>query len=195
MVVNIADGTIAQRIDYDEFGNVTADSNPGFQPFGFAGGLYDADTGLVRFGARDYDAMAGRWTGKDPIRFEGGTTNLFEYANSDPVNQMDPQGLNPLLAGVCATPLGAPVCAAAADGTLALLGALFYAAKQCMNDRPTDPCEFQREVYWGGKTKTCMYSCGPTTATFMQCKDKACFPIGPNGLVDTTDAPKTADDC
>ena len=24
--------------------------------FGFAGGLYDDDTGLVRFGTRDYDA-------------------------------------------------------------------------------------------------------------------------------------------
>jgi hypothetical protein len=34
---------------------VTADTNPGFQPFGFAGGLYDQDTKLVRFGARDYD--------------------------------------------------------------------------------------------------------------------------------------------
>ncbi|HET8934091.1 MAG TPA: RHS repeat-associated core domain-containing protein [Polyangiales bacterium] len=48
-----------------EFGVVLNDSNPGFQPFGFAGGLYDADTGLVRFGERDYDALTGRWTKKD----------------------------------------------------------------------------------------------------------------------------------
>jgi RHS repeat-associated protein len=52
-----------QRIDYDEFGVVTNDNNAGFQPFGFAGGLYDADTKLVRFGARDYDAEAGRCIG------------------------------------------------------------------------------------------------------------------------------------
>ena len=52
---------IAQRIDYDEWGNVLADSSPGFQPFGFAGGLYDRDTGLTRFDARDYDASTGRW--------------------------------------------------------------------------------------------------------------------------------------
>jgi RHS repeat-associated protein len=50
---------------------VTADSNPGFQPFGFAGGLYDPDTGLVRFGARDYDAAAGRWTANDPRGLAG----------------------------------------------------------------------------------------------------------------------------
>ena len=34
------------------------------QPFGFAGGLYDAETKLVRFGARDYDAGTGRWTSR-----------------------------------------------------------------------------------------------------------------------------------
>ncbi len=43
------------RLDYDEFGRVLLDTNPGFQPFGFAGGHYDPDTQLVRFGARDYD--------------------------------------------------------------------------------------------------------------------------------------------
>jgi RHS repeat-associated protein len=94
IVINTASGVIAQRLDYDEFGNVTVDSNIGFQPFGFAGGLYDADTGLVRFGARDYDAFAGRWTVKDPIRFAGGDTNLFGYVISDPQNAIDPTGLD-----------------------------------------------------------------------------------------------------
>ena len=41
-------------------------------PFGFAGGLHDRDTNLVRFGARDYDPSIGRWTAKDPIDFAGG---------------------------------------------------------------------------------------------------------------------------
>jgi uncharacterized protein RhaS with RHS repeats len=67
LVVNTADGTVAQRMDYDEWGRVIQDTNPGFQPFGYAGGLYDRDTGLVRFGARDYDPETGRWTAKDPI--------------------------------------------------------------------------------------------------------------------------------
>ena len=32
-VVDTSDGTIAQRLEYDEFGQVFTDSNPGFQPF------------------------------------------------------------------------------------------------------------------------------------------------------------------
>ncbi len=96
LVVNVFTGVIVQRIDYDEFGNVTYDSNPGFQPFGFAGGLYDPDTKLVRFGARDYDAKTGRWTRKDPVLFGGGLSNLFEYCLNDPINYADPTGLQVL---------------------------------------------------------------------------------------------------
>jgi RHS repeat-associated protein len=79
-------------MDYDGFGQVLVDTSPGFQPFGFAGGLYDRDTGLVRFGARDYDAQTGRWTNKDPIRFAGGL-NLYAYCANDPVSMKDPSGL------------------------------------------------------------------------------------------------------
>jgi RHS repeat-associated protein len=93
LVVNVATGQIVQRMDYDEFGRVLNDTNPGFQPFGYAGGLYDPDTGLVRFGARDYDAETGRWTAKDPIGFAGGDANVYAYVGSDPANRRDPGGL------------------------------------------------------------------------------------------------------
>ena len=86
-------GQVVQRMDYDEFGNVIADTNPGFQPFGFAGGLYDRDTNLVRFGARDYDADTGRWTNKDPIMFGGGDTNFYDYSLQNPVTLVDVSGL------------------------------------------------------------------------------------------------------
>ena len=94
LVVNAATGQIVQRIDYDAFGNVVSDTNPGFQPFGFAGGLYDRDTKLVRFGARDYDAETGRWTAKDPILFGGGQPNLYTYVGNDPINRIDMDGLD-----------------------------------------------------------------------------------------------------
>jgi RHS repeat-associated protein len=92
LVVNSSTGAVMQRIDYDAWGRVTQNTNPGFQPFGFAGGLYDESTGLVRFGARSYDAESGRWTSKDPIGFAAGP-NTYRYAGDDPVNFSDPSGL------------------------------------------------------------------------------------------------------
>ncbi|HEU0155587.1 MAG TPA: RHS repeat-associated core domain-containing protein, partial [Stellaceae bacterium] len=75
LVVNTKTGAVAEQIAYDEFGNVIADTNPGLQPFRFAGGLYDADTKLLHFGAREYDPSIGHWTAKDPLRFNASDTN------------------------------------------------------------------------------------------------------------------------
>jgi RHS repeat-associated protein len=93
LVVDTADGSIMQEMRYDAWGNVVLDTNPGFQPFGFAGGLYDPQTRLVRFGARDYDASIGRWMGKDPILFASREYSLFSYVRSDPANLIDASGL------------------------------------------------------------------------------------------------------
>jgi RHS repeat-associated protein len=87
-------GNMVKKIGYDSFGNIIAESNEGLKiPFGFAGGLHDRHTGLVRFGYRDYDPDIGRWTAKDPIFFAGGDTDLYGYVLSDPVNFVDPIGL------------------------------------------------------------------------------------------------------
>jgi RHS repeat-associated protein len=92
---------VVEQIDYDEWGNVIslADPNctlggtaPCFQPFGFAGGLFDVTTGIVRFGARDYDPQTRRWTQKDPTTFDGGDSNLYAYAADEPINNIDPDG-------------------------------------------------------------------------------------------------------
>ena len=71
LVVGEAGGSVAQRIDYGDFGNITHDTSPGFQAFGFAGGIHDVNSGIVRFGARDYNPSDGRWTARDPIAFRG----------------------------------------------------------------------------------------------------------------------------
>ena len=93
LVVDTTTNTVMQALTYDPWGVVLQDTNQGFQPFGYAGGLYDHRTGLVRFGARDYDALISRWLAKDPIVFQGGDTNLYRANAGDPINSHDPSGL------------------------------------------------------------------------------------------------------
>ncbi len=94
MVVKSDTGEIRQQLSYDSFGKVLADSNPGYTPFGFAGGLYDYRTELDHFGARDYQPETGRWTSENPIGFRGGDLNLYTYVGSNPLNNITPNGLS-----------------------------------------------------------------------------------------------------
>lgn len=99
--------------DYDIAGNT-------FQPFGFAGGIYDQHTKLTRFGARDYDAETGRWTAKDPIGFAALETNLYGYVFSDPINSIDTLGLFNPAKGASAIGNTAISAVAGASGALKL---------------------------------------------------------------------------
>ncbi|RJP19803.1 MAG: hypothetical protein C4529_10605 [Deltaproteobacteria bacterium] len=92
-------GTIVRQVEYDSWGVKISDTNPGFDlPVGFAGGIHDDTTGLVRFGFRDYEPGTGRWAAKDPIFFRGGL-NLYQYARNNPVNRLDRSGLCNYLLG------------------------------------------------------------------------------------------------
>jgi RHS repeat-associated protein len=138
LVVRADNGVVAQRMDYSTLGAVGNDTNPGFQPFGFAGGIYDPSTQLVRFGARDYDPRAtGRWTTKDPIRFNGGDANLYGYVLNDPINFVDPIGTT-----------WAGIGGGAAGGALGAIGAgcaiAFFAGT------PIGQVSFLTYAIWGG---------------------------------------------
>jgi RHS repeat-associated protein len=117
MVVDVADSTVAQRLEYDAFGRITLNSNPGFQPFAYAGGLFDEATRLTHFGARDYDADIGRWISKDPMLFAGNDANLYAYVANDPVNYRDPSGYEGTSAELSAAGTGRGILAASFDVT------------------------------------------------------------------------------
>jgi len=95
LVINTATNAIVAQMNHDEYGRVTRDTNPGLIPYGYAGGHHDPETGLVRFGQRDYDPGVGRWLAKEPLRFAGGS-NFYTYADADPANFADPSAFEPI---------------------------------------------------------------------------------------------------
>ncbi|MDL2210781.1 hypothetical protein LJC26_08265, partial [Desulfovibrio sp. OttesenSCG-928-O18] len=93
-LVTLKNGKLIKRIRYDSFGNMLHDDTPDlFIPVGFAGGLTDRDTGLIRFGYRDYDPLTGRFTSPDPLGDTGGDHDLYDYCVDDPVTMRDGKGL------------------------------------------------------------------------------------------------------
>jgi len=52
-------------------------------------------TGLYHVGAREYDPRTARWLQRDPIEAASGDPNLYRYCTNDPINFVDPDGLNP----------------------------------------------------------------------------------------------------
>jgi len=110
------DGHVVQVMQYDSFGNLLQVRGDVVRlPLGFAGGLYDADTGLTRFVRRDYDANTGRFTALDPLGAKGGDKDWYGYCVDDPVNRVDAWGL---WAVPLPGPFGLPVPPVAIPGTL-----------------------------------------------------------------------------
>ncbi|XPV76217.1 MAG: RHS repeat-associated core domain-containing protein [Desulfovibrio sp.] len=62
-------------------------------PLGFAGGLFDAHTGLIDFGHREYMPDVARWNRPDPLGKAGGDPDVYGYCLDDPMNITDKTGL------------------------------------------------------------------------------------------------------
>ena len=121
--------------------------------------LSDPQTGLERFGARDCDPETGRWTGKDPILFDGDSPNLYGYGIGDPINFIDPSGEAGDVVDIFyrtwwtipALPVVAPIVAEAAVAT-AIVGAFgtsvaptdWYSDRE-RGRRRTEECRSRRE--------------------------------------------------
>ena len=91
-----ASGSIVQTYAYDSFGNMTATGSVS-QLFTYTGREYDSETGMYFYRARYYDPKVGRFVTKDPIGFDGGDYNLYNYVGANPVSWVDPWGLASLI--------------------------------------------------------------------------------------------------
>ncbi|MCA3176266.1 MAG: RHS domain-containing protein, partial [Burkholderiales bacterium] len=85
-------GELVWRAEYSSLGAATLPpDNRLTNNLRFAGQYFDAETGLHYNTRRYYDPVAGRYISQDPIGIAGGW-NLYDYANGDPANQLDPTG-------------------------------------------------------------------------------------------------------
>ena len=90
-----ATGAVLGRVNYDSFGKVTSATTPAAAGslFGYAGSVYDVATGLSFMNARYYDPASGRFLSEDPLGFAAGDMNVYRYVGNNPVNLVDPTGL------------------------------------------------------------------------------------------------------
>jgi RHS repeat-associated protein len=86
-----ASGQITTSYSYDPNGTVTTTGASSPNTFEF-NATQNNGTGLDLMGARYYDPATGTFISQDPTGFHGDITNLYNYANNDPINQSDPTG-------------------------------------------------------------------------------------------------------
>lgn len=102
VTVDAADLTKVSRRHYTPYGQTrgTTGTWPTLLDKGFVGGTNDT-TGLTHLGAREYDPNTGRFLSVDPLlNLEHPQSwNGYTYANSTPVTQSDPEGLDGPLRG------------------------------------------------------------------------------------------------
>jgi len=86
-------GDLLNHIDYDSFGQITAQSNAtAGDRFTYTGREFDSEIDLYYYRARFYDPALGRFINQDPLGFDAGDPNLYRYVFNTPLMMTDPTG-------------------------------------------------------------------------------------------------------
>ena len=85
---------LVNKYSYTPFGLITNQEETITQPFKYAGkyGIMHEPNGLYYMRARYYDPEVGRFISEDPSGLDAGV-NLYAYADNNPINLIDPLGL------------------------------------------------------------------------------------------------------
>jgi RHS repeat-associated protein len=88
-------GSILDSITYDSYGNILSESSPSSgDRFKFTRREWDSEIGLYYYRSRYYSPTDGRFISEDPLSSAAGDLNLFRYVRNQPVNLLDPLGLD-----------------------------------------------------------------------------------------------------
>ncbi|OMD34714.1 hypothetical protein BSK56_33475, partial [Paenibacillus borealis] len=93
-IVNTS-GTPVNTYSYDEWGNITSQTEGIQNSFKYAGEIYDAETGLYYLRARYYDPSIGRFLNEDTVEGQIDnplSQNLYTYVSNNPLRYIDPSG-------------------------------------------------------------------------------------------------------
>ena len=111
---------VLTRNEYDTYGRLSRLVGSVDSRFAFTGHYWHIESGLLLAQYRAYDANLGTWLSQDPIGFEGGL-NFQQYALSNPVLYLDPDGLDPITGALSGARVGG-MLGFAAGGPLGGLG-------------------------------------------------------------------------
>ncbi len=86
------DETLVATYDYEPFGATWDETGTLSNPYQFTGREYDDEAGMYYYRARYYNPYNGRFITEDPRIMSAGS-DLYVYVNNNPVNFIDPLGL------------------------------------------------------------------------------------------------------
>ena len=97
MVLRDASGTVKLAFTYGTYGTIVDSAGAGLAAgvslrYRWTGREYDAETGFYYLRARYFSQSQKRFIQEDPLGF-GGSSNLYEYAQSGPLEGTDPSGM------------------------------------------------------------------------------------------------------
>jgi RHS repeat-associated protein len=101
-IVNLtnASGDSVASYRYEAFGKIKTQTGNIVNPFRFTGREWDDESELYYYRARYYEPGIGRFIQADPIGIAGGI-NFYVYVGNNPINFIDPMGLDKARYDIC----------------------------------------------------------------------------------------------